>query len=115
MAQHATPEAIEELTHGIEALNREVDMLQKEAESGHNDHADKLKDLKDQIKKLEGDLEHARTQWQEELGLVNKIRALEVSKIKAPKSVKPSVVTFKHFVKNWKTCKDVLHGSIVCR
>ena len=85
VAQHSIPEKIEDLTHSIQALNREQAMLKKEAERGHGPHDTKTQEIQDQIKSSTLDLEKATKQWQEELALVKEIRTLQ-TKIDAPDS-----------------------------
>ncbi len=76
IGQTAVPAAIEDMRRAITNVETEIRVLKREEASG-GDHQDRIKALENDKENKVTELDSLEKRWQQELGLVEKIRALK--------------------------------------
>ena len=76
IGQTAVPAAIEDMRRAITNVETEIRVLKREEASG-GDHQDRIKALESEKENKIGELDLLEKRWQQELGLVEKIRAIK--------------------------------------
>ena len=75
LGQTTIPPAVEDATRRIDDLKVQKQILERETTVGE-DHAERLQMIEDQLAKTEASLSKLKEQWEKEVDLVARIRAM---------------------------------------